>query len=122
MKTRDMKISCNGKIIAKKVMIPETRREEAKGMYGIRPEPGKAMLWMYPGEGYRIFDMMWIKQKLGYIALDKNKKITAVGVAKPWFTFKLLKSQYFIETLPESVEGLQIGDVVQWQKIKNIGL
>lgn len=118
MKKRDMKIFCNGKIIAEKVMIPETRREEAKGMYGIIPEPGKAMLWMYPGEGYRIFDMMWMKKKLGYIALDKNKKITAVGVATPWLTFKFLKSQYFIETLPESVKGLQVGDVVKW-KINN---
>jgi len=112
MITENTTLECNGRTIAHTIMIPETMREQSKGMYGRKAAPRVAMLWMFVGDGMHLFDMLWMRERLGYIALDKSNRIVDVGVMKPWVSFKLVKCMIFIETVPDAVEGLKKGDVV----------
>ncbi len=114
MLTENTTLECNGRTIAHTVLIPETVREESKGMYGRKASPGVAMLWMFVGIGERmhLFDMFWMRERLGYIALDKSNCIVDVGVMKPWVSFKFMKCMIFIETVPDAVMGLKKGDLV----------
>lgn len=121
MLEQELQIRCNGKEIAKRVFVPESIKEKAKGIYGMKKkhgvdlqDKGVAMLFMFEKEGMQSFDMMWINQRIGYIALDANKRIVDVGVMRPWFSFKFVKCMYWIEVAPQVIGGLKKGDVVLW--------
>lgn len=130
MITENTTLECNGRIIAHTIVIPETVREQSKGMYGRKALDGVAMLWMFVDAGgnrlpsrtcsierIHLFDMLWMREQLGYIALDKSNCIVDVGVMKPWVSFKLVKCMTFIETVPDAVDGLKKGDVVTMNRM-----
>ena len=113
MITENITLECNGRTIAHTVLITETVREQSKGMCGRKAVPGVAMLWMFHFDIIPyLFDMFWMRERLGYIALDKSNRIVDVGVMKPWVSFKFMKCMIFIETVPDAVIGLKKGDVV----------
>ena len=84
-------IKCNGKEIANIILEPETQKEKAKGMYKIPPKKGIAMVFWGMGMPM-MFDMMWMKERLGFIAVNFKNEIVDVGVMKPWRTFKFYSS------------------------------
>lgn len=117
MLEKDMTIACNGKIIAAHVLVPIDKKEKAKGMYGLKATPGLAMVFLSDKEKFQMFNMLWINQRLGYIALDENKRIVDLGVLKPWRSFKIVKCMYFIEVHPTMIEGLKKGDILEFKGI-----
>ena len=116
MQIESLEIKCNGNIIATEVMIPETEREKGRGMYKTKATPGKVMMFMNLTPLPQLYDMLWMREKLGYIALDINSTVLDVGVMKPWFTFKIIKCLNFIEGHPSMIQGIKKGDKVTWQE------
>jgi len=116
MITESLEITCNGKTIATEVMIPETERERVRGMYKTKAVPGKVMMFMNITPMPQLHDMLWMREKLGYIALDINSTVLEVGVMKPWFTFKIIKCLNFIEGHPSMIKGIKKGDKVTWHE------
>jgi len=113
-------ITCNGHEIANRVLIPQTLIEKLNGMTKIKATPGLAMLWIFKREQLQLFDMLKMKEAIGYIALDKDKRIIDTGVLQPGWHFKLIKLQYWIEVAPGAINGLQKGGMLIWQNEKII--
>ena len=109
-----MNLICNGTTLASKVYIPESIKEETKGAYKFDFGLDKAMMFMYSAEAMKLFDMMWMKRPIGFVALNKDKVVVKVGVMRPWFTLNFVKCQYFIELPTGKINGIKIGDKVDW--------
>lgn len=109
-------IKCNGKEIANIILEPETAKEKAKGMYKINAEKGKAMVFWNETGLPLLFDMMWMKERLGFIAVNFKNEVVDCGVMKPWLSFKWYAKGVtaFIETHPDSITGLNKGDTIKW--------
>lgn len=114
MLEKNMTLTCNGRTLATNVFIPEGTREEHKGAYGFEFTEGVAMMWMFAKEGLKMFDMMWMKHKIGYIAIDSDMVVTDVGVLKPWISLRFPWCMYWVELPPEQVVGIKEGDTVSW--------
>lgn len=114
MLEQNMTLECNGKVLATKVYIPEGVREEHKGAYGFKFTKENAMMWVFLQEGRKLFDMLWMNHKIGYIALDEDKIVTDVGVLKPWISLKAPLCMYWVEISPDKVDGIKKGDAVTW--------
>lgn len=119
MLEQDMDLKCNGNILATKVFIPEGIREEQRGGYKFKFNEQNAMMWMFTAEGMKLFDMMWMWNKIGYIALDKNKKVVKVGHMHPWISYRAVKCMYFIEVAPNKTKNVNVGDTFSWQLINS---
>lgn len=113
MKSERLTIRTNARLIAETVLLPEDKRERAKGMRGRKRSSGVAMLWIFPDDRMRLVNMLWVFEPLGFIALDSEKRIVDLGVLKPWISFKLIQCHYLIETVPEAVSSLKKGDQVR---------
>lgn len=118
MLEQNMTLKCNGTILATQVFIPEGLREEQKGAYGFKFNKENAMMWMFPVEGMKLFDMMWMWHKIGYVALNKDKKVVKVGCMHPWISYNPVKCMYFIELAPDKIDVVNKGDTVSW-KVNN---
>ena len=114
MLEKNMNLLCNGTTLASKIYIPESIKEETKGAYKFEFGLDKAMMFMYQAEAMKIYDMMWMKYPIGFIALNKDKVIVDVGVMKPWRSIKFVKCMYFIELPPDRITGIKKGDRVDW--------
>lgn len=116
MITEKINMKCNGKQIATVALVPETEKEKAKGMYKIPVEHGKAMLFFNHMGLPMLFDMLWMKERIGFIALNVKNEIVDIGIMKPWRSFKFYAKGIttFIETHPDTIQGLNKGDVVKW--------
>jgi uncharacterized membrane protein (UPF0127 family) len=117
---KDMEIKCNGNVLATKVYVPESIREQAKGAYGKDLSNGNALMYIFEKEHLQVFDMMWMKKDIGYICLDKNHTINKFGIMKHAL-FGVFGSVYpmpncmiFIETNVNAIKGINIGDEVTW--------
>lgn len=100
--------------IATRTLVPETLIEKIRGMCGTKAEAGLAMLWEFTREQYQLFDMICMKEPIGYLACNKDKRVVDVGVLQPGFEFKLVKVKYWIEVMPSAIEGINKGDVLKW--------
>lgn len=115
-----MELKCNGKVLANRIYVPESVKEKSKGAYGLDLSNGNAMMFMRDSEGTDVYDMMWMKHDVGYIALDRNRRISKVGIMKKAFLgvlggiYPVKKCNYFIELNPDKVKGLNVGDEVTW--------
>lgn len=105
-------IFCNGKMIADSIRIPESMWEQFIGLRGQKIKKGQAMLYKYDQEMFCMFDMIGVPEKLGYIALNKDKRIVSIGIMKAWIGSWIGKCQYFIEVHHGIIQGLKKGDIV----------
>ena len=116
MITKSTKIICKGIEIANTILEPETAKEKAKGMYKFPVEKGKAMVFFNYMGTPMMFDMLWMKEKLGFIAVNMKNEIVDVGILRPWRSIKWYAKGVtaFIETHPDSIMGLNKGDMIKW--------
>ncbi len=111
---KNMAISCNGKVIASHILIPESSKEKEHGMRERKAEAGTAMLFIFPKNGLLLFNMWGVRNPLGIMALDVDKKILYTGIMKPWIGGFLGWGRYVLEVVPEMLKDLKREDIVSW--------
>jgi uncharacterized membrane protein (UPF0127 family) len=102
---KSVKIATGNKTLASYVSIPVSVREKFKGMYGRTVKNKFAMLFIFKHHSWQVFDMLSIKQALGYVALNEDKIVVGCGVMRPWIGGWIGKCKYFIELPPDVVKN-----------------
>ncbi|MDP1614220.1 MAG: hypothetical protein Q8L68_00315 [Methylococcales bacterium] len=109
-------ITCNGKVLASRILIPETILEMFIGLRQRTLIEGEAMLWYFKKPHLQLFDTFGCLHPIGYLALDKDKKVRQKGVMQVNKT-KLVTCSYWIELLPEVINGIVVGDTKKIGKL-----
>lgn len=107
-------ITCNGMTIASRTLVPVSILEKLVGLRRKVLNNDEAMLWHFKTTQLQLFDSFGCLHPIGYIALDKDKKIKDKGVLRPQKT-KFIVCSYWIEVLPEVIKNLKLGDKVEVQ-------
>lgn len=115
MQTIVTPITANGKELANYILIPETILEKFVGLRNKKLLQNEAMLWHFKFTQPQLFDTFGCLHPIGYIALDKNKKVIDIGVMQPYRT-KFITCSYWIEFLPEAIDGVKVGDILSMEK------
>lgn len=69
------------------------------------------MLWCFKHPQLQLFDTIGCPHPIGYLALDKDKKVLQKGVMQQWRA-KFVICSYWIEVLPEIIKMVKVGDIL----------
>lgn len=111
---KDMKISCDGRVLASHTLIPETTKEKMHGMRGRPVRADTVMLFIFSRSDLLIFNMWAVREPLGIIVLDRDKRVVHAGVMRPWIGGYLGFGKYVIEAVPEAVLGVKKGEIISF--------
>ncbi len=111
MQISTIPITCNGNVLASRVLIPETIIEKFVGLRQSTLLHNTAMLWHFKRSQLQLFDTLGCLHPIGYLALDKDKKVKQKGIMQI-NQVKLIRCSWWIEVLPEVINGVCIGDTI----------
>ena len=81
-----------------------------------RLKPGEALILVYPREGVRTIHMLFVFFPIAAVWINSQGVITSAQLAKPWRPFYASSTPacYVLETAPEFLDNISVGDEVDF--------